>query len=1463
MRWSRSMGIAWATTLAAVIAAEEPDNLELLVPREHSMGTVGGAFAAYGYVPETGDFYTGIFGSGAGIRYYDVSEDVSYQYVYPSDQERMSRSDWITNGYFNADWAGGWYVSSLVLNPTNLTYNGVDYGPSALAAMTTMPSKTDGEWAYTKAFLTYDLREIWAATDRQPDYDNAMFSNPPVEYDRDYGCGYGCVNWNDVITSLASVQEMAEAIGLTNILKSARNGRQAAWSTDGQSVYMVDHGRGNGFGGIWKKNLVTGELRRIYTGEGDNNGLYSEPWVVAAALRNFAGYTLDADQILVGSSESMENRGGLCYVLDSGRVGVVIPAPRLEQYLGQPPKITALTCGPDGTVYFFNQQSPRYSIHMLDPQGRLYDLDNRARRLAWHVNHGNTSSASMSLRLQNRRVTRDPDGTPGSGDEYDIDQVMFMSVNLKGVGGVNVFRPCDFDRDGAVDADDTAFFFEQYRRTWTDTNVLEISDTQDYYDYIKADLNGDAYPDPDTGNATLAAPAVTERDVEVLLRFVTKTPGDANLDGVVDGGDLAILQAHLGGPGSWLDGDFDRNGIVDAADEALWTAHNGETYAITDFTASASYRGGAAGSWDADVRKPDGVTPPDADTLVTLNREEGAVVAGPSGEERVAWLVIGNGGTGAATELQLNGGARLISTEGVHLRRTGRLTGDGELAMGSYGAMGSIYVEEGGFLGAGIDILGGLYLNLGADQALPNFIGDNGANPGGLILDGDAVLTLASTRNSYSGITEIRGGTIRLGASGVIPDGSAVDVWSDAVFDLNDFDETIGPLSGSGFVLLGSATLTIGVPEGSTSTWAGAMSGTGTFVKEGAGVFIVSSGASNTFGRAGQVITVREGTLGIYKSEGLGDPANGVVLSNGTLCALQTLVLPRDVELAAPGAGVCVATGKTLTLEGRLEGAGSLWKTGAGTLRIEGESPYGGPGRSATVYEGRLELKTDAHMGDAANRLVLAGGTARIRETFVSARELRVEASGGELRVDSGKVLTWNGEVTGEGALEKTSTGTVIFGSTVSSEGGLTVSSGAAACAAGTEIATDVFVDSYGTFDASGAPSGVIDLGGHELHVAGTVRGAVVAAELHPGMNGAGTATFSNGFLMEETGSMVWDLRAASGTAGDPYGWDLLQVGEVLQIQTDAGHPYRIRLRSLDIDGLPGPAPDFDGGTNYAWVVATAAGGITGFSAEAFELDASGFENPDALGDWSIEQQGDDLVLRYAAPGPALVLLEPDVTFRWYRAGQTQDVLWASAAIDPFDPIQVELKRASATNGIDGVDWFRFSPPSDNDGIEPIAIPATIAPGLDWHFRVVHEASGAVAESSIPFTIGPDGDDDGLPDVWEEAHFDGTGAETGTGDADSDGATNATEFFSGTDPTDPEDYVRMEEIRRDPPDSIILRWRASPDRYYTLEEAPGAGGAFDPIAETLRSGAGSLTYTGDVAKVGVAVYRVRVEVSDE
>jgi hypothetical protein len=79
-------------------------------------------------------------------------------------------------------------------------------------------------------------------------------------------------------------------------------------------------------------------------------------------------------------------------------------------------------------------------------------------------------------------------------------------------------------------------------------------------------------------------------------------PGDANLDYLVDGTDLAIYNANAGGSGkTWAQGDWNADGLVNSADLALWTANQtnpgSPTVTISANDPTATEAAGDGGQW--------------------------------------------------------------------------------------------------------------------------------------------------------------------------------------------------------------------------------------------------------------------------------------------------------------------------------------------------------------------------------------------------------------------------------------------------------------------------------------------------------------------------------------------------------------------------------------------------------------------------------------------------------------------------------------------------------------------------------------------------------------------------------------------------------------------------------------------------------------------------------------------------
>jgi autotransporter-associated beta strand protein len=166
----------------------------------------------------------------------------------------------------------------------------------------------------------------------------------------------------------------------------------------------------------------------------------------------------------------------------------------------------------------------------------------------------------------------------------------------------------------------------------------------------------------------------------------------------------------------------------------------------------------------------------------------------------------------------------------------------------------------------------------GSTVTMSGVIAD-GTSPGNVVkTDGGTLIFTAA--NTYTGGTMVNGGTLQLGAGGSLAPTGSLAVNTPGTFDLNGHTQTVGDLSGDGAILLGGGTLTAGTSN--STTWAGVMSGTGGFVKQGTGTMLVTG--TNTY--TGPT-TVNGGTLSvngsIAASSGLDVDNGATVGGNGTL----------------------------------------------------------------------------------------------------------------------------------------------------------------------------------------------------------------------------------------------------------------------------------------------------------------------------------------------------------------------------------------------------------------------------------------------------------------------------------------------------------------------------------------------------------------------------------------------------
>ena len=222
----------------------------------------------------------------------------------------------------------------------------------------------------------------------------------------------------------------------------------------------------------------------------------------------------------------------------------------------------------------------------------------------------------------------------------------------------------------------------------------------------------------------------------------------------------------------------------------------------------------------------------------------------------------------------------------------------------------------------------------------------NNLNTLSLAKSGTSTWTL-SGNNSYTGTTAVNAGTLKAGSTTGLSSASAfttADV-ATAILDLDGNSNTIGSLAGGGAaggnVALGSATLTTGGNNTSTS-YAGNISGTsGNLIKTGSGVFTLASANGYT------------GTTAVN---------GGTLIVNNTLASSGTTV----ANLATLGGTGSIANLVTVNSGGTLSAATA---TTAGTLTLGSLTLDSG---SNLAYE--FGATSDLVDVTGANALTINGG---------------------------------------------------------------------------------------------------------------------------------------------------------------------------------------------------------------------------------------------------------------------------------------------------------------------------------------------------------------------------------------------------------------------------------------------------------------------------------------------------------
>src|SRR5690606_27022314 len=115
---------------------------------------------------------------------------------------------------------------------------------------------------------------------------------------------------------------------------------------------------------------------------------------------------------------------------------------------------------------------------------------------------------------------------------------------------------------------------------------------------------------------------------------------------------------------------------------------------------------------------------------------------------------------------------------------------------------------------------------------------------------------------------------------------------------------------------------------------------------------------------------IQGGIVQVSNNSNLGAAGGGVTLDDGTLRTTASFTIDRATELQGLGGTFETLAGTELNYASTITGAGSLTKTGLGTLNINAQSNYSG---ATTVNEGILAAGGENYLSGASDFEVAAG----------------------------------------------------------------------------------------------------------------------------------------------------------------------------------------------------------------------------------------------------------------------------------------------------------------------------------------------------------------------------------------------------------------------------------------------------------------------------------------------------------
>ncbi len=465
------------------------------------------------------------------------------------------------------------------------------------------------------------------------------------------------------------------------------------------------------------------------------------------------------------------------------------------------------------------------------------------------------------------------------------------------------------------------------------------------------------------------------------------------------------------------------------------------------------------------------------------------------------------------------------------------------------------------------------------------------------------------------------------------------------------FEEGTVSLSG-GTITLSGAGAGVAVNAGRVAAIGSVIAGSSGVLKTGAGELILSG--ANTF--TGN-LTNRAGVVTFSHNQ---SASTGIIVVDNTAPVVlhnsQPLTtLTNNILLRASGSTVDVAvdSGTTFELTGVISGSHPWSAIGLGTIKLGGVSANTYVGALA-IAQGTVIVAKDVALGSIINGTVVSNNATL--------------AFSGGFEYTANEVITLNGTgVSGGAALNNLSDDNAFDGTVaLAANSSIGASSGSLAfngpitgsfnvtkvgggqvdlfALNNTYLDTHVSTGTFGVWYPSGAGTGLVTVdAGAKLAGNGFVPGGVdLSGTIEPGV---GVDILDTGDqTWQENAQYNWDISDASGFAGMPPGWDLLNINGGLESLATASDPFTIHIRSLEPSfETPGDAANFNNALDYAWPIAATTGGVD-VDLSGFVVDDSNFSNEKGFGFFMVDtaNSGNDLVVRFVHP--PYITLQPTNT---------------------------------------------------------------------------------------------------------------------------------------------------------------------------------------------------------------------------